>query len=1690
MPNHTSRPVFVVLGMHRSGTSAVARGLAALGVSLGDNLMPPAPDNNNRGFFEDLDIYHLNERLLSKARSVWHKLAPLDSVAMTGPAFSPERREAGSLLAQKIQAGPFGFKDPRTALLLPFWRCVFEDLGLDARYVIVVRNPFEAAASLEARDRIPLTKGIALWAKHTIEAFRHTQGETRVVIAYDRLLHDPYAELRRMAVALALPEPNADSEQTRTYCEEFLTPNLRHNRISAYELKRSGLAPDFISELYSIVGALAVTPPGADAETDAQRWGEIAARYDETAPLLAYADHLANDLIVAREQLETAKAQWREADALIHKAASELDEARQTREGANLELEKARADLRHTQRVAEVERRRLAGELEAHEHAAESERLRLVAALGDSRRAGEAERARLLAELKEKQQATEAERARFAAELEAASAAQAIASEQLRRSAFEYEQTINRLEKRLLDSEQALARERAETACLSAAVDESISAQTKAKEGADQEAAAARAHVQAAEDRLLSVSARLEQLQTEHGQLARTSAERDREVAQLVEENAALTQRYRDARRDLFLARGALTETRQSMSWRLTAPVRAAGMMLRDPISGTRAAVRAAASAAWRRLPMSAEQCERLTARMFSVAPALFSWSRAYKSWAATNAQADGGDRDEHAESSPDPALEGYVPLLATAQPQSVSARAIAYYLPQFHPIPENDRWWGDGFTEWTKVRAAEPCFDGHYQPREPGELGYYDLLKDDDVMRRQAELAKLHGVGGFCFYFYWFGGRRLLDAPIQKLRDSRDIDMPFCLCWANENWTRRWDGKANEVLIAQEHSAEDDIAFIAHVSQYFSDSRYIRIRGRPLLIVYRPALLPSAKATAERWRRWLREHGMGEVYLAYTQSFEHASPGEYGFDAAIEFPPNNMGLVSNPALVNAPPGDLSVYDWRMLRARAKCYTKPAYTLFRGVTPQWDNTPRRARDGAVFVNTSPSAFSAWVADAVRDTVERFPDPQERLIFVNAWNEWAEGAHLEPDRKYGYAWLEAIRRALDPTAGQRRLLIVTHDLHRHGAQYLALNLARTLRRCFGFEVATISGQTGALRPAFENEGQLTIIKPHGASESAADAAFASLVQRGFRCAIVNSAASGWIAPRLARFRMKMIGLVHELPAMIECMHLGQGLAELDRHAEALVFPAATVRDKCAGAVGVASWRNAKVLPQGLYKSGALMDLSAKEAARERIVARLGLPNAARIVLGVGYADERKGVDIFIAWATATARSWPHAHFVWVGAPVPELQHKVKRWLAGARAQRANIHFPGFMEETGDFYAAADLYALCSREDPFPSTALEALAAATPVITVQGTGGIEELEAHGCVKAIASADADAFVAAAADWFDNPDAARAAGERGRNLVCERFGFASYAGALTDLLGLGVPNISVVVPNYNYARCLEQRLQSIIGQTLAPREILFLDDASSDDSVAAAERVLAGAPINWRIVRNARNSGDVFAQWRKGVGLAQGEFVWIAEADDWADPRFLETAARPFRRSDIVLSMTQSQQASGYGRLLAVDYLDYVRDVSADKWKRPFIADGGAEIREGLSIKNTIPNVSAVLFRRLPLLDVLQTYAREIGSYRVAGDWCVYVNVLRRGSIAFSPAALNYHRRHDVSVTIAKFDLAELAEIARMQAYVAREFAPSAEYAARAHAYLESLVRQFELDRRWSAAQIEGAMRGVIAA
>jgi lipopolysaccharide biosynthesis protein len=359
-------------------------------------------------------------------------------------------------------------------------------------------------------------------------------------------------------------------------------------------------------------------------------------------------------------------------------------------------------------------------------------------------------------------------------------------------------------------------------------------------------------------------------------------------------------------------------------------------------------------------------------------------------------------------------------PIVEPLRLAADAPRILAFYLPQFHPIPENDAWWGKGFTDWSNVAKAQPQFVGHYQPRLPADLGYYDL-RLPSVMAQQIALARSAGVSAFCFHYYWFDGKRLLETPIEAYLADPTLDLPFALCWANENWTRRWEGDEGQVLIAQNHAPEDDLAVFRDLARYMADPRYVRIGGRPVLVVYRPELLPDPKATAARWRGLARDLGLGELALYATTAFGFSDYGSHGFDGVVDFPPHGIDVAEITRQVQPLHPDFrgQVYDYaRVVDAKLKALSDAGPGFVPGVMPSWDNQARKPAAGKVFHGAEPQAYQRWLAGALDHAVRAQP-PGEALVFVNAWNEWAEGAYLEPDRWFGHAYLHATRAALAP-----------------------------------------------------------------------------------------------------------------------------------------------------------------------------------------------------------------------------------------------------------------------------------------------------------------------------------------------------------------------------------------------------------------------------------------------------------------------------------------------------------------------------------------------------------------------------------------------------------------------------------------------------------------------------------------------
>ena len=1188
------------------------------------------------------------------------------------------------------------------------------------------------------------------------------------------------------------------------------------------------------------------------------------------------------------------------------------------------------------------------------------------------------------------------------------------------------------------------------------------------------------------EDQITKINQTLSEREDQITKINQTLSEREGQITKV---NQALSEREeqnRNLRQELEILKNEFDRIIRSKSWIITKPIRfLRRCLISRPYCFSRKMFSEFSHWCWHHLPASTQNKQKFKSSLFGNFPFIFSWTQAYHNWRNFNAPMRVGSFDNkpqiYLQMSQSSMIDNeYIPFWETQLLFHKPVKLICFYLPQFHPIPENNAWWGEDFTEWTNVKSAEPQFVGHYQPHVPGELGYYNLL-DIEVQRRQVELARLYGIEGFCFYFYWFGSKRLLETPIENFLHDTGLDISFCLCWANENWSRRWDGLDSEVLIAQKHSPEDDLAFIRHISRYMRDPRYIRIGGRPLLLVYRPSLLPSAKETAQRWRIWCRGNGIGEIYLAYTQSFEAVDPRRYGFDAAVEFPPNNSAPPDITGSVTSLKENFActVYDWQVFVDRSENYKKPNYKLFRSVCPSWDNTARRNNLGTVFLKNNPLLYQRWLENAIKDTENRFGSFDERLVFINAWNEWAEGAYLEPDERYGYAWLNATRNALcgeksDHFERKKTIVLVAHDAYPHGAQMLSLNLAKTLHLDFGFHVDLVCMGDGPLK--FEYAKWATLhdfagLNPRG--KKAVQLA-KKLYDAGNRSAFVNTTVSGYFLQTLVESGFICVALIHELKGVLNQLELHEQAKAIATQTNYAVFATTEVATAFREFTNIDP-NKVVIRPQGLYKRKK--NDHGRNHERSLLRKKLDLPNDSQIILGVGYADRRKGIDLFVEAGLKLAKRLPKARWVWIGHWDQTMKCEIEIRLEKYPEIENRFIFPGLQNDTDLFYGGADVFALTSREDPFPSVMLEAFDAKIPVVGFEGAGGFTDLMDEGCGKLVAEGDTNAFAGAVFDILENPHISEVMGRCGHNLIKERFSFRHYVYDLLELSNEAPERVSVVVPNFNYAKYLPARLSSIVKQNYPIFEIIFLDDASTDTSVSVAEEILKSQPIDYNIVVNRVNSGSVFSQWKKGIELAKGEKIWIAEADDYADNKFLESVMKGFKRDGVVIAYTQSKQIDGTDRILCSDYLDYVKDVSPLKWIKSYYNGGSKEIIEGLSVKNTIPNVSAVVFQREPLKEVLVELMDKILSFRVAGDWFLYVNMLKKGDIYYDARPLNFHRRHNRSVTLKNFDLEELNEIARMQYFVSNQFVLPVEYQRKARDYLETLINQFSMQNRYDS-------------
>ncbi|AIG97130.1 Lipopolysaccharide biosynthesis protein [Archaeoglobus fulgidus DSM 8774] len=815
--------------------------------------------------------------------------------------------------------------------------------------------------------------------------------------------------------------------------------------------------------------------------------------------------------------------------------------------------------------------------------------------------------------------------------------------------------------------------------------------------------------------------------------------------------------------------------------------------------------------------------------------------------------------------------------------------KLVAFYLPQFHPIPENDLFWEKGFTEWTNVTKAVPQFLGHYQPRLPIDLGFYDLRIVDNI-KRQVELAKNYGLYGFCFYVYWFGGRKILRTPLDLFYENKDIDIKFCVCWANENWTRRWDGLDDEILLKQQHSPEDDLEFIKDISKYFMDPRYIKVKGKPLLIVYRAELLPDPKSTAERWRKWCRENGIGEIYLACVHSFEHLDPREIGFDAAIDFPPNTYPLT--PAnekyrIIN-PNYRGTIYEYDELVILSKAFKKPPYKKFRGICPGWDNEPRRPGRGTTIVNSTPEKYEDWLFTLCKYTEENF-EPEERFIFINAWNEWAESAYLEPDRKYGYAYLEATWKALykhnrlktgtklnQKRIGKWSILFISHDANFGGAQEVLFNVVKWLKSHTRLNLGILFLSGGPLMDKFAQLVPVGLVDPEKVSKSELEKKVIEMLGENPDLIYGNTLVSGKIYDKIYNF-CPIITHVHELETSA-MYYAGKALDKVIKYSDAYIACSNAVKEFLVGKFGVNSEKIYVI--HSFIRPSEKSYLNGKDKLKLR--RSLGIDAGKLIVIGCGLGlPFRKGADLFIDVGKEIKKRGLDSRIAlyWIGGFDENYYDPVHGYwrskLAEIKENRLNVKFLGFVDDPRKYMEAADIFLLPSREDPFPLVMLEAADAGLPIICFDKSGGAPEFVKDGFNGYVVPfKDIDAIVDKLEYLLNNQNEVDRLGGNAKLEVRKYYIDSIMPKILSTVRKVAKmpPSITVIVPNYNHEKFLDKRLESIFSQTFQDFEVILMDDASTDSSPEIL-REWANKRDDVTLILNETNSGSPFKQWVKAL-------------------------------------------------------------------------------------------------------------------------------------------------------------------------------------------------------------------------
>ena len=622
------------------------------------------------------------------------------------------------------------------------------------------------------------------------------------------------------------------------------------------------------------------------------------------------------------------------------------------------------------------------------------------------------------------------------------------------------------------------------------------------------------------------------------------------------------------------------------------------------------------------------------------------------------------------------------------------------------------------------------------------------------------------------------------MEKPILNWLNDKSIDFPFCLCWANENWSKLWDGGNKEVLMKQELKPDDDEKFAKDILPFFKDERYIRINNKPLFVVYRPKLFSQERFCKfiDNIKSECKKNGIDDLFILISNSFDfEENPKEWNADAIVEFPPNFIHAKTiYKQLINN--SKVTIYDFADFAKQKQYMRKIKYKTFKCVFPGWDNTARKAYSGAsCFLGCTPDVYQTWLEDCINYTKLNHK-PDERFVFINAWNEWAEGAHLEPDRYYGYSYLNATKKALINTSQTKKIIYVGHDACYNGAQILSLNIIKELSEKLNYNIEMLLLSGGPLEEEYKKYAYVTLLNKYNKEQISEK--ISNLKKNGYLSAICNTSVVGNIVKLLHENEIRCISLIHELPKLIKNYHLEGSILKISKYADKIIFASSVVEK---GFTSLVKTDNSKIIirPQGLYKINKYKNN--KEEAKKCIREQLNIPQNSKIILFVGYADKRKGIDLYLNVAQKLIEKNKNYYFVIVGDIETEMLNSNLRFFNDKKYKDFIIRV-GKQYDTSLYYAGSDLYLLTSREDPFPSVVLEAFDVGLPVIGFENAGGFADIINKSTGKLVKYENTQDMANAVEEILENKDLITSINKNTQFLIEQDYSWSDYVKTLVN--------------------------------------------------------------------------------------------------------------------------------------------------------------------------------------------------------------------------------------------------------------------------------------------------------------